>query len=182
MTRRRNLPVRGGAEPEGLGLTTIMDRALASRFGVPYVHLAVFAIDLDRINAEHGDAPGWPTGWEVFLTERYLLEHLTPDDPEQQELIEEVCLAVMEGGQALGAQLPFAVYDAVERGVWPERLRGPFRGWRHRPRQLLEALASLWETADREAPRLAAACLEATVEPPLAPPTRQALEEMATPR
>jgi len=179
VARKRNLPVRSDDEPRGLGLTTIMDRALAARFGVAYVHLAAFAIDVDRVNAEHGDEPGWPTGWEVFLTERYLLDTFDLAREADHELLEHACISIIEGGQALGAQLPFAVYDAADRGVWPQTLLAPFATWRRRPRELLAALAELWERADEEGPRLAAACLEAPVEPELAPPTRAALERMA---
>ncbi len=178
MPRRKPLSVVSG-EPEGLGLETIMDRALAAQLGVPYVHLAAFAIDLDRINAEVGDAEGWPTGWEVFLTELYLRERFDPSRPDDRELVTETCAAVMEAGQALGAQLPFAVWDAVERGAWPEELRAIFRPWRRKPVQLARALDALFEDADAERQRLAAACLGVPLEPPLAPPTREALARIS---
>jgi hypothetical protein len=175
---RKPLSVLSPTAPEGLGVETIMDRTLAARFGVPYVHLAVFAIDLDRVNVEVAGREDWPTGWEVFLTEVHLLAHLDPADPEQRELIDEVCAGIIEGGQALGAQIPFAVFDAVERGAWPEDLRGLFRPWRGGPRGLVAQLAPLWEDPQGARERLAGACLGVALDPPLAPPTVESLERM----
>lgn len=179
MTRRKSLSVVSGDRPEGLGFETIMDRELAARFGVPYVHLAAFAIDVDRINAEVDDAPDWPLGWEVFLTEAYLLDRFDPAEDEHRELVADACAAAMDKREAFGAQLAFAVWDAVERGVFAEELRSLFRQWKRRPRELAAGLADLWQRAGELRPRLARACLEAPVEPPIAPPTRQALERMA---
>lgn len=176
--RRKPLSVVPAGAPEGLGLETIMDRGLAARFGVPYVHLAAFAIDVDRVNAEVSDDPSWPAGWEVFLTEQYLLDRFDPARPEDRELVTDTCEAVMEGGQALGAQLPFAVWDAVERGAWPDDLRVLFRGWKRRPRELARHLAALWSEADTQRRRLVEAALAVPLEPPLAPPTREELERM----
>jgi hypothetical protein len=155
-----------------------MDRALVARFGVPFVHLAVFAIDVDRINAEHGDDDAFPTGFEVFLTERYLLDRFDPAaDPEARELVVETCEHVIESGQALGAQIPFAVHAAVERGAWPSDLASVFRGWKKKPTDLLRAVESLHGDPGAAA-RLAAACLAVPVDPPLAAPTREALEAL----
>lgn len=179
MPKRRSLDVVGTEAPEGLGAETIMDRALAARFGVPYVHLAVFAIDVDRINAEHGDDDAFPTGFEVFLTERYLVDRFDPAvDAEARELVVETCEQVIESGQALGAQIPFAVYAAVTRGVWPAELSGVFRGWKKKPTELMRAVGTLH--ADPEsAARLAKGCLSTAIDPPLAAPTREALEALA---
>jgi len=165
---------------EGLGVETIMDRALAARFGVPYVHLAAFAIDLDRIAVEVADDPRWPAGVEVALTARYLEEHLDPDGRgEHLELVTEAVESVMEGGQALGAQLPFAVWDLVRREVWPRILCRPFDRWEKPPKELARQLDRLYGAGPEEIARLARACQVREVEPPLAPPTRGALARLA---
>ena len=179
MSKRRSLDVLPSAPSEGLGAETIMDRALAARFGVPYVHLAVFAIDVDRINAEHGEDDTFPTAFEVFLTELYLIERFDPAaDPEARELVVETCEHVIESGQALGAQIPFAVYAAVERGAWPGDLAGVFRGWKKKPTELVQSVRALHAEPEARA-RIAAACLSVPVDPPLAAPTREALEAIA---
>jgi hypothetical protein len=178
MRRRKALEVVPGDTPSGLGLETIMDRGLAARFGVPYVHLAVFAIDLDRINAEAGDDDVWPTGWEVFLTELYLLDRFDPANDEHRELVADTCSTVMDAGQALGAQIPFAVWDAVARRAWPRDLERLFRSWKKKPEALARALADLH--ADPDAPRrLAERALALSLDPSLAAPTREALEALA---
>ena len=180
MTKRRSLDVVSPDAPEGLGVETIMDRALAARFGVPYVHLAVFAIDVDRINAEHGDDDAFPAGFEVFLTELYLTARFDPvSDSDARELVVETCENVIESGQALGAQVPFAVYAAIERGTWPSELASVFRGWKKKPAELLRSVTALHDDPDA-ARRIATACLEAPLDPPLAGPTREALEALAT--
>ena len=182
MPRPRSLDVIPPEAPDGLGAETIMDRALAARFGVPYVHLAVFAIDVDRINAEHGDDDAFPNGFEVFLTERYLVDRFDPaGDPDQRELVVETCESVIESGQALGAQIPFAVYAAVEHGAWPSDLASVFRGWKKKPAELLRSVAALHGDLDARA-RLAAACLAVPLDPPLAAPSREALEAMTRAR
>ena len=56
--------------PSKLNLPTIMDRTLAQKHGAQYVHLVVFAIDIDRVYTE--TAP---------LTEDDLLD---PTDPKAQ--------------------------------------------------------------------------------------------------
>ena len=175
-----------GPESEGIGVPTIMDRALAAHHRQKYVHLAVFAIDVDRVRDEmeteelDGD---WPFAWEVFLTERWLLEHVDPEAPADRELVEDTCESVMRislahEGQVLGAQIPFAVWDAVARGVWPETLKNVFTSWRHRPDCLVKTLARFWKSPDEEARRLAGRCLSLELDPPLAAPTREALEAM----
>jgi len=162
---------------EKLGLTTVMDRALAARHGVPYVHLAAFAIDVDRIreHVEGYDDPR-PFGWEVLLTEHYLLERFGAED---RVLLEDAVLAILEGEpEALGGQLAFAVWDAVVRGELPDDLRAAFKSWREQPDELVKDLASLWAEAPRLARELAEGCLAVELDPPLAPPTRLALEAM----
>ncbi|MDQ3035896.1 MAG: hypothetical protein M3Y87_26065 [Myxococcota bacterium] len=181
---RRTLP-QVPKKAEGLGLRTIMDRGLAVRHGLPYVHLTVFAIDVDRVRdaVEDIDDP-LPFGWEVFLTEAYLVERVDAEDPLARGLIEDVVLGILEGesGEAvLGSQLPFAVWDAIERGAWPAELRAPFAGWKAKPKQLVAELGKLWDDAESHRRELARFCLETAMEPPLAAPTLEALEAMSAP-
>ena len=157
-----------------------MDRALAARHGVPYVHLAAFAIDVDRVreHVEGYDDPR-PFGWEVLLTEHYLLEHF---DAADVGLLEDTVLSILDGEpDALGSQLAFAVWDAIERGKLPDSLKVAFKAWRARPKELVRELARLWSDAPRITAELARSCLEVELEPPLAPPTRAALETMSQP-
>ncbi len=186
-------------EHEGLGHDTIMDVGLASRWGVPYVHLAAFAIDLDRIRelvedqeeregaaaaegAEEGREAPWPFAFEVFLTEMHLLGAIDPDVPDHLQMLEDICLGILDHGPLdeppLGSQIVFAVYDAVERGALPESLRSAFASWKEPPRALLEGIEPLFENPEVETADLALACLELEMTPPLAPPTRAALEAM----
>ncbi|UJR82533.1 hypothetical protein [Sandaracinus amylolyticus] len=168
------------ARSEGLGMPTIMDRALASRHGATYVHLAVFAIDVDRVRdaLDDVDSPH-PFAWEVFLLERYLVDRVDPN--EHRALIEDAVLGVLEGEPGepvMGSQLPFAVWDAIARGVWPDEMRSMFRGWKARPKELVAALAPLWADADRTTRDLAQLCLDTPMQPPLAPPTLETLRAM----
>src|SRR5688572_11057192 len=159
-----------------------MDPALAARHGVPYVHLVVFAIDLDR--AREGiefdpAATEWPFGWEVFLTQRYLLDHLDP--VAGRGLLEDVCLGIVETRSRehrLGSQVAFAVYDLVRRGRLPADLGESFRSWRSAPRDLVASLDRLFEEEDARARELATSCLSLPIEPPFAPPTVAALEKL----
>ena len=168
---------------EGLGQPTIMDRALASRHGAPYVHLAVFAIDVDRVHDALDDPETpHPFGWEVFLLERYMLDRLDPRASDERAMIEDVVLGVLEGEPGepvMGSQLPFAVWDAIARGVWPDDMRSMFRGWKARPKKLVAELAPLWAEPERRTRELARLCLETPMEPPLAPPTLDALRAMS---
>lgn len=178
---KRALPRIQEAEA-GLGLPTIMDRALAAAHGVRYVHLAVFAIDIDRVYWLDPERTDLPFGWEVFLTEHYLLAHVDPDEAAHRELLEAACADLMEetpGEPPLGGQLAFAVYDAVQRKKLPDELGRMFTRWRSPPKDLVQSLAKLWSARDENLPRLAKACLEAKLSPPLAPPTKLALEAMA---
>lgn len=172
-------------EDEGLGLETIMDPALAAEHGISYVHLAVFAIDVDRVRVEVEGEPEaeslWPFGFEVFLTEMHLLGLVDPESDTDLAMLEDAVTSVLElsaDGPVLGAQLPFAVYDAVTRGALPQRLLPLFDVWKKKPDALVADLAPLWERPEVEAADLAEACLAVELEPPLAPPTRDALEAM----
>lgn len=174
---------------EGLGRPTIMDRALAQRHGAAYVHVAVFAIDVDRVrDAREALEDDLPFAWEVFLTEAYLVERLDPEaDPDARALVEDLVLGVIDrsaesaGGEegVLGSQLPFAAWDAIARGAWPDSLRGAFDAWKARPTKLVKDLARLWAEKDVRVRALARACLETPMTPPLAPPTLEALARMA---
>lgn len=174
-------------EREGLGRDTIMDASLASRWGIPYVHLSVVAIDLDRVReaieeAGPGEQAPWPFAFEVFLTEMHLLGAIEPEDQDALQMLEDVCLGILDHGPLdeppLGSQVVFAVYDAVERGALPDSMRTVFSSWKEPPRALLEGLAPLFEDPEVEAADLALACLDLDLTPPLAPPTRAALEAM----
>ncbi len=163
-----------------------MEPELARVHGVRYVHLAAFAIDVDRVRDEvetEALDPRWPFGFEVFLTEVWILESL--DAEAERAILEAACVGVMKRstempGQLFGAQLPFAVYDAVARGALPKELRALFRAWKNPPRELIREIAPLWERADAEKKRLSAACLTVELDPPLAPPTLATLEAWAT--
>lgn len=181
---KRNLPTLS-PEKEGLGAPTIMDRELAAKHGAKYVHLTAFAIDVDRVRDEveqEWTDPDWPFGWEVLLTERCLLDALDPTDPSDQELIEDMVESARRSageheGEVFGGQLPFAVYDAIARGVWPDSLRGLFAEWKETPDELVEDLAAMWGSAGL-IERLSAACLTVDLPTPLAPPTRERLGEL----
>lgn len=178
MTDKRLHVVSG--RDEGLGEPTIMDRATAAQHGVPYVHLAVFAVDIDRIAATLDQVE--PFGWDVFLTEEYVLGHFDAGSEDDVALLEDACLSVLDrppGEAVWGAQLPFAVYDAVRRSQLPQRLQSVFRQWSSPPKQLVKGLDVLWEEPRAHVRALATRCLEAPLQPPPAPPTVQALEEMA---
>ncbi len=178
---KRTLPKLQEAQA-GLGLPTIMDRALAAAHGALYVHLAVFAIDIDRaywLDPERNDLP---FGWEVFLTECYVLGRIDASQAVQRDMLEAACSELMEespGEPPLGGQLVFAIYDAVQRGALPSELRALFAGWHAKPRELVHSIKKLWDDRDATIVSLAKACLAEEMEPPLAPPTRAVLEEMA---
>ncbi|HEX6243796.1 MAG TPA: hypothetical protein VFZ61_22935, partial [Polyangiales bacterium] len=59
---KRPLRVVGTKESK-LGSATIMDRALAQRYGAPYVHLAAFAIDVDRVHRLEDERSTLPFAW-----------------------------------------------------------------------------------------------------------------------
>jgi hypothetical protein len=156
---------------EGLGQPTIMDRGLAALHGTPYVHLAVFAIDVDRVFREL-DAP-LPLGWEIQLCVRYLARVGAALDP---RLIEDACRSAMaQKGDVLGTELPFAIDRAVRIGVLPSSLAALFRGWRDPPHRLLRALDDLEAREPAASADSARACLAHPLRPPLAEPTADAL-------
>lgn len=159
-----------------------MDRALAASHGIDYVHLAAFAIDVDRIREEVEDLDDpRPFAWEVFLVECYLTAHFDPNRrPEQVLLFEDVVLGVLEGARdALGSQIVFAIWDLIVRERFPQRLRGAFSSWQARPDELVEDLAPLFAEEDRHRRELAASCLEVPMSPPCAPPTIEALRALS---
>lgn len=164
-----------------------MDRALAQTHGVPYVHLAAFAIDVDRVREhleDEGEDDDLPMGWEVFLTERYLETQPGLDLEPMRALLEDAVLAIFElppsEEAVFGSQLPFAVWHALARGVLPRSLESVFRAWKARPKELGAELDALYASRDETSARLARRCLDAALEPPLAPPVREALEALAT--
>jgi hypothetical protein len=181
---KKRLSVVGPGDAK-LGRPTIMDRALATRYGATYVHLAAFAIDIDRVREREGDESTLPFGWEVLLTERYLQQLFDGARSDPTPLIEDACLAVMDmprpkPGQLppLGSQLPFAVYLGVAREHLPAALGQCFRSWKKPPVDLLEELAPL-EAEPAAVARLAEHCLDVALEPPLVGPVREALVTLA---
>jgi hypothetical protein len=181
---------RGEAKLE---LPTIMDRGLAVKHGATYVHLAAFAIDVDRVFAalapdDEDDiglidpaADELPFGWEIFLTSARL-HALDPSQPAILAMLEETCSFVLDQApdeQGYGSQLVFGVYDAVKRGALPQSLADLFRSWRGRPKQLERALELLWRDVATTLPAIAQRCTTVTLDPPLAPPTRSTLQQMA---
>lgn len=173
----------------GLGAATIMDRELAADFGVPYVHLAVFCIDVDRAYQVAPQDGPLPFGWEVFLTGCYVVTQLDTRDDDGQagsrarlELLEATCLHVLDGAPtepALGAQLTFAVHDALTRGLVNELLRPVFRAWRGGMKQLSRELDPLWAEPAGSLQRIALHCLTLPMTPPWAPPSLEILQRMA---
>jgi hypothetical protein len=149
------------------------------------VQLAVFAIDIDRLFVADPGERTLPFGWEVFVTECFLLGRVDAHDAEQHALIEDACVAILEqepDDQGYGSQLLFAAYDAIERGFYPKQLDAVFQSWRKRPKQLFKALSELWQAPARELATCARHCLNVTLDPPLAPPAQQALQAMAEQR
>lgn len=179
MPKRKLVQLRPGGER--LELPTIMNSALAARYGVDYVRLAAFAIDVDRAYADLSDDATLPFGWEVFLTECYLLAAVDAAADPMHAMLEETCLAILEqppDDQGYGSQLLFAVHDAVQRGRYPNTLAAPFRSWRSPPKQLHKALSLLWLDAAEQLRGLAADVLALPLDPPLSQPTRHSLQQM----
>jgi hypothetical protein len=167
-----------------LGRDTIMEPAFAARHGAVYVRLVAFAIDVDRlrelVDANDPD-DAWPLGWEVFLVEMFLLGLIDPEEEAHREMLEDVLLDILDRRDdepPLGAVLTFAVFDAVRRGELPESMGAPLRSWKEGPEELVAALEPLWAEMEVQAADLAETCLEIPIEPPLAPPTIEALEAM----
>lgn len=169
MMSRSSLP-----EPER---HTIMDQELAAAHGSSYVDLAAFAIDIDRVYWLDPEDERLPFGWEVFLTEQYLLDCSQAG----QDLLIAMCAPLLEeqpGEPPLGGQIVFAVYDAMVRGALPDELRELYSSWRHAPRDLLRALHDLRESGPASLKQLAEHSLGAALQPPMAAATRQALEQL----
>jgi hypothetical protein len=184
---RRSLP-QLGEKKEGLGRPTIMDRAMAARYGVPYVHLAAFAIDIDRVrdaldDDEGPSAEGLPLGWEVFLTARYLATRVDAREDPLKTMIEDSVLGVFDlppsEDAVFGSQLPFAVWYCVERGFYPGELQSAFKARKAKPKELGRDLDRLRENEAENTQRLAKQCLEVALDPPLSPPTLEALASLA---
>lgn len=161
-----------------------MDRGLAARHGVAYVHLAAFAIDVDRVReATESQDDERPFGWEVFLTECYLVEALDSSAEATTALIEDTLLSVLElreGEEVLGTQLPFAVWHMVESGRWPAPMARALRHWKGKPQQLGRDLDGFFAEHLTTRKVLALGCLELDLDPPLAPPTEERLARWAT--
>lgn len=171
-------------EREGLGRPTIMDRALAARHGVPYVHLAAFAIDVDRIrDASETDDDDRPFAWEVFVTARYLAWRFDPKAEEQRALLEDTVQSVLElpanEEGFLGSQFPFAVWVLVAQGLWPKEFELWFKTWKKKPRDMVKELAPIFANGDEQERALAKMCLDIELSPPIAPPTKESLRAMA---
>jgi hypothetical protein len=173
-----------GSQHERLDQPTIMNSALAAKYGAQYVRLAVFAIDIDRLYAalEEEEELELPFGWEVFLTECDAVAAVSGGSEVERNLLEETCLSILEQSpdeQGYGSQLLFAVHDAIARGFYPGTLAPVFRSWRRPPKQLERALDTLWADAEENQAVLAAHALAVLLEPPVAPPTQKTLEQMA---
>jgi hypothetical protein len=184
VSKKKGLRVAKPGEQK-LGRATIMDRALAQRHGAPYVHLAAFAIDVDRVHRLDFDRPTQPFAWEVFLTELRLARFMDEASNDPSQMFEDMCLSVMDlprpdadAQGVLGAQLPFAIYAGVAHEHLPASLGACFRVWKKPPTDLLSELDAL--SARPELPKaLARHCLAAALEPPLAEPVRSALLAIA---
>ncbi len=164
-----------------------MDRALAQRYGAAYVHLAAFAIDLDRVRELDPEDGSLPFGWEVWLLEYYLrfvFETVEGGPDKAVALVEDACLAVMDLPRALpgrqapfGSHFPFAVYAGVARGHLPESLGNCFRAWKKSPVDLLQELEAMDQTPAART-QLIQHCLTIEVQPGLVPPVKAALESL----
>lgn len=178
---KRALP-KVAAEHTALGLPTIMDRALAVAHGGAYVHMAAFAIDIDRTYWLDPERSDQPFGWEVFLTECYVLGRIDTTIATQRDMLEAACMDIMEetpGEPPLGGQLVFAVHDALRRKRLPPEMRTLFSRWRTPPAELRISLDALWKSAPTKLVELAEFCLAEDLSPPLSPPTQATLREMS---
>lgn len=183
MSKKKGLRVVKPGD-QRLGRATIMDRALAQKYGAPYVHLAAFAIDVDRVHRLDFERPTQPFAWEVFLTELRLARFMDEATTDPAQMFEDMCLAVMDLPRAasdtqgvLGAQLPFAIYAGVAHEHLPTSLGQCFQIWKKPPTDLLAELDALAQRPELVA-TLAAHCLRAQLDPPLAEPVRVALLAM----
>ncbi len=178
MTKQKRLKLMGEADHK-LGRSTIMDRALAQKYGAAYVHAAAFAIDVDRVNEHSEDQPSLPFGWDVLLTDLYVCAFVAPR-PEALGLLDDMVLSVLDltqetvGKPPLGSQLPFAVFTSLQRGALPDALHSCFRSWKKPPLELAREVAS-WAQDRALVERLCDHCLQAPITPPLVGPVRDAL-------
>jgi hypothetical protein len=183
VSKKKGLRVAKSGDQK-LGRATIMDRALAQRHGAPYVHLAAFAIDVDRVHRLDFDRPSQPFAWEVFLTEMRLVRFMDEATSDPTQMLEDMCLSVMDlphpepdSQGVLGAQLPFAIYAGVAHDHLPNSLGSCFQVWKKPPTDLLSELEAL-AARDKLVAKLSAHCLAASLDPPLAEPVRAALLAM----
>ncbi len=183
MKKRAPLPAAPKTR-QSLGLITIMNRELARRHGVDYVHIAAFAIDVDR--AREGvevdpEATEWPFAWEVLLTEAFLIQFVDPSREQHRLLIEDTCLEIFDHGPGeprLGDHLVFAIFDAISRAAWPPDWEPIFGGWKANPKDLVDELAQLRSKGSGLVQELATGVLELPMDPPLAPSTEAALQAL----
>ncbi len=161
---------------------------MAARYGVPYVHLAAFAIDVDRARDALDDDEGrvasdLPMGWEVFLTARYLAAQVDAREDPLKTMIEDTVLGVFDlppsEDAVFGSQLPFAVWHCVELGIYPSELASVFRAWKAKPKELGRDLERLMENAEENTRLFAKRCLATPLDPPMAPPSLEALAVLA---
>ena len=168
-----------------LGQATIMDRALSAQYGVSYVHLAAFAIDVDRVFMATEDSVDLPLGWEVALCLGYLLGRVDTKEESVFSMVEDTCLHVLSfapGDAPLGSELAFAVYCGVELGKLPSSLAGAFHSWKSTPRQLVRTVSALFERPEHALAEFATHCLAVRLPAPLAPPTVETLNAVAQQR
>jgi hypothetical protein len=173
-------------QDQKLGRPTIMDRTLAQKHGVAYVHLAAFAIDVDRAHELDPDDDSLPFAWEVALTDLYLTQRFAHEHKGRaRAILEDVVLGILELPRprdgdpgALGSQLPFAIYTALARGELPDELHACFRVWKKAPRDLVRAVSTLLEHPSDVVPAIDF-CLQSQLTPPLVEPVRAALLELA---
>lgn len=162
-----------------------MDPGLALSYGVPYVHLAAFAIDVDRVRdaIEEDERPemlALPMAWEVFLTALHLDARFDPEEDPDRTLLEELCQSLLEEGSdepRLGQQIGFAIHELMAREFWPPHWRPLFRRWKQQG--AIPELDPCWEDLRTWAGKLSQLCLDFPLDPPMLDSTREALEALA---
>ncbi|MGB0680710.1 MAG: hypothetical protein ACPGUV_13740 [Polyangiales bacterium] len=165
----------------GLGRPTIMQAELARVFGPPYVHLAAFSIDIDRLRPTLDATHDWPLGWEVFLIAG-AIDALQPEaDADIADMLvatAESLVACIDEEERLGLPLLLAVRELSRRRRLPRAFAKLFQDWDALSAPLKRCLDLLWQGRASWQTRLAQACLAAPLAPPLAPPSRQLLERL----
>ncbi len=168
-----------GPEPEGLGLATIMNPVLAKKHGATYVHLAAFAIDVDRAGILLEDATDPPPfGADVYLVAAYVRDRFAAEPT--TGLLEDVVLDVLEvepDEKRLGTQLPFAIYWLAARDLAPREWLGWFTQWRKPPTGILADVDAIAARPEAIA-ELAQRWLAIEIDPPFVAPVRAALEAL----